>query len=480
MKCFYRFVLLAVLTACSSIVNAQPQKMPEKTRVIVTSDGEIDDECSMVRFLLYANEWDIEGIITSSSQYHWHGHKWAGDDWLQPSLKAYASVYPNLIKHDKRYPTPQYLMAHSFLGNVEAEGEMDSITPGAQHIVKVLLDEKDNRPVWLQAWGGTNTIARALKTIEEKHPEKMRYVSDKIRFFFIWEQDSTYQSYIRPHWGKYNILTIISDQFEAIAYRWKQVQPAEMQLYFEAKWMNKNILKNHGPLCALYKAHLDGDKGFNEGDFRSEGDSPAFLYTINTGLSNLQHPDWGSWGGRYVRIRENTWLDAVPVPGYIYPPGRWYGTNGWGRSSLREGDTATEAQRNAYFKPIWQWSAAMQNDFASRADWCVKPYSNANHPPKVKLAHPENIKAKAGEEIVLSAKGSSDPDNNTLYYQWWVYEESGAYKGAVEITSQNKSQAILHVPTDVVKGNSIHVICEVKDSGIPQLTRYRRVIISVK
>ena len=46
----------------------------DKPRVLVTTDGEIDDECSLVRFLLYANEWDIEGIITSNSQYHWQGH----------------------------------------------------------------------------------------------------------------------------------------------------------------------------------------------------------------------------------------------------------------------------------------------------------------------------------------------------------------------------------------------------------------------
>ncbi len=83
----------------------------DKPRVIVTTDGEIDDECSMVRFLLYANEFDVEGIITSSSQYHAHGHKWAGDDWVQPYLKAYAEVYPNLIKHDPRYPSPKFLQA---------------------------------------------------------------------------------------------------------------------------------------------------------------------------------------------------------------------------------------------------------------------------------------------------------------------------------------------------------------------------------
>ena len=199
-----------------------------KTRVIITSDGEIDDECSMVRCLLYANEWDIEGIITSSSQYHWQGHKWAGDNWMEPYLAAYETVYPNLVQHDKNYPTPQYLRQRTVLGNVKLEGEMDEETAGSQLIEKILLDESDRRPVWLQAWGGTNTIARALKTIEQKHPERMKEIAGKMRFFFIWEQDSTYQSYIRPHWGKFKILTIISDQFEAIAYRWKNTQSREM------------------------------------------------------------------------------------------------------------------------------------------------------------------------------------------------------------------------------------------------------------
>jgi hypothetical protein len=131
-------VILTVICviAITNHTFAQNKKGLEKTRVIVTSDGEIDDECSMVRFLLYANEWHIEGIITSSSQYHWHGHKWAGDDWIQPSLNAYAKVYPNLIKHDIAYPSPKYLQDHTFLGNEETEGEMDSITAGSQHIVK--------------------------------------------------------------------------------------------------------------------------------------------------------------------------------------------------------------------------------------------------------------------------------------------------------------------------------------------------------
>jgi hypothetical protein len=209
---YFFVILIALSISCNS--QDTESAVGERPRVIVTSDGEIDDECSMVRFLLYANQWDIEGIVTSSSQYHWQGHSWAGDDWIEPYLDAYAQVYPNLVKHDPAYPTPTFLRERTALGNVKAEGEMEEVTAGSQLIVKVLLDGSDDRPIWLQAWGGMNTISRALKTIEQEHPERMDEVAKKLRFFFIWEQDSTYQSYIRPHWGKYKITTIISDQFE--------------------------------------------------------------------------------------------------------------------------------------------------------------------------------------------------------------------------------------------------------------------------
>ena len=54
--------------------SVSESKAAEKPRIIATTDGEIDDRCSMVRFLLYTNEWDIEGIIISSSEFHWKGH----------------------------------------------------------------------------------------------------------------------------------------------------------------------------------------------------------------------------------------------------------------------------------------------------------------------------------------------------------------------------------------------------------------------
>ena len=444
----------------------------DKPRVLVTTDGEIDDECSLVRFLLYANEWDIEGIITSSSQYHWQGHKWAGDDWAQPYLEAYAKVYPNLIKHDRNYPTPEFLKLRTLLGNVKAEGEMEEVTPGSKRIVEVLLDDSNPRPIWIQAWGGTNTIARALKTIEEEHPARMAEVAKKIRFYFIWEQDGTYQSYIRPVWGKFNILTIISDQFIALAYdHQRRAVPQEKQRYFSAAWMNQN-LRDRGPLLALYKAHDDGG-------FRSEGDSPAFLHTIPNGLRSMESPDWGGWGGRFVRVRDNTWLDPVLEPGYRYPEGRWFGNSAWGRIRVKK-EIPNDAALTAYLEPQWRWIDALQNDFAARADWCVKPYDQANHPPFVKLANALDLKVRPGEKVLLNAKGTTDPDGDKLSYKWWQYEDADTYKGSVKIGDSSKQDTSFTVPADAKAGETIHIICEVTDDGTPPLTRYQRVIVEIK
>ncbi|MBN2560506.1 MAG: DUF1593 domain-containing protein [Phycisphaerae bacterium] len=472
-----RHLIYVLLTAATFCV-CSTLRAAERPRVIVTTDGEIDDECSMVRFLLYANEWDIEGIITSSSQYHWQGHKWAGDDWVQPYLEAYARVYPNLVRHDPHYPTPEFLQARTLLGNVKAEGEKEEVTAGSERIVDVLLDDSDKRPVWIQAWGGTNTIARALKTIEGQHPEKMREVAKKVRFYLIWEQDSTYQDYIRTRWGEYNIPTIISDQFIALFYHWKKYLPANKQAYLVGSWMKSNILDNHGPLCALYKAHVKTDKGFDEGDFRSEGDSPAFLHTIPTGLRSTESPDWGGWGGRFVRVRENIWLDPVVEPGYRYPEGRWYTRSAWGRTRLAKG-IPNDTELIAYLKPQWRWIDALQRDFAARADWCVKSYADANHPPVVVLAHPRDLKVRPGDNVSLSAKGTTDPDDNALTYRWWHYAEADTYEETVAIEDGGNHDASLTVPAEAKQGQTIHIICEVMDDGMPPLTRYQRVILTV-
>jgi hypothetical protein len=255
-----------------------------------------------------------------------------------------------------------------------------------------------------------------------------------------------------------------------------------MHPYYVGTWMKENILENHGPLCSLYKAHKAGEKeGFDDGDFRSEGDSPAFIHNIITGLRNMESPDWGGWGGRYMLVRENTWLDPVPEEGYEYPKGRWYGSSAWGRMSSKKGNTVENSElHKEYFKPIWRWSDALQNDFAARADWCVKPFKDANHPPVVKLAHAVDLNVKPGDTVALSAQGTSDPDGDDLIYRWWQYQEADTYNGIVEINDSEKMNAQFVVPDDAGKGHTVHIICEVTDAGAPPLTRYQRVVARVE
>ena len=192
----------------------------------------------------------------------------------------------------------------------------------------------------------------------------------------------------------------------------------------------------------------------------------------------MEAPNYGGWGGRYVRIRENIWLDPVADTLYKYPEGRWYGSSAWGRQRLKE-NIPNDSVLLEYLKPAWRWADAFQNDFAARADWCVKPFNETNHPPVVNLNHELDLNAKPGSTIQLNAKGTHDPDKNQLTYNWWFYKEPSSFKGNIKIQNSNSQNASFVIPKDLKEKVSIHIICEVKDDGIPQLTRYKRVIIHV-
>lgn len=91
-----------------------------RTRVIVTTDGEADGRCSMVRFLLTSNEFDVEAIVKSSSQFHWEGgtgwNAFHPVSWVKDQIDLYAEVYDNLLLQDPSYPSPGYLLSRWKVG----------------------------------------------------------------------------------------------------------------------------------------------------------------------------------------------------------------------------------------------------------------------------------------------------------------------------------------------------------------------------
>lgn len=133
-----------------------------------------------------------------------------------------------------------------------------------------------------------------------------------------------------------------------------------------------------------------------------------------------------------------------------------------------------------YFKPLARWTDAIQNDFAARADWCVKSFAEANHPPVVVLGHAADLRAQPGATVKVDARGTSDPDGDNLSYRWWQYEEVDTYDGSIEIQNADQQDASFTVPDDAEKGETIHIICEVRDDGTPPLTRYQRVVVEIE
>lgn len=410
----------------------------QRPRIIATTDGEIDDRDSFIRLLMYANEFEIEGLIYSSSRFHWLGHTWSGVEWIHAQIDYYSRVYASLRQHADGYPTPEELRQKVYVGNINDVGEMSLDTPGADRIVQVLLDDKPG-PVYLQAWGGTNTIAKALSTIAEKHPDQVEKVNQKAVIYIILDQDTTFRNYIEPKWPK--IQTLLSlQQFRALAYAWRALIPPPQRVFFERPWMEGNITVNRGPLAGAYET--------SNGAFRSEGDSPSFMHQIDVGLRSLEKPNYGGWGGRF----------ELEKPGV---------TNAW--LNARDDDNLD--------KPIYRWAEHFQNDWAARADWMVKGWRDANHPPIVWLAGAKDLEAAPGATVTVDLSGSTDPDGDALSFRWWPYREPSTYKGAV--TLKDASAASLTIPAEAKRGDTIHLIGEVTDAGKPRLTRYARVIVTV-
>jgi hypothetical protein len=474
----------------------------KKPRTIVTTDGEIDDVDSYIRMLLYANEFRIEGLIYSSSMWHYKGDgkgtkftsememtktmygaktdlRWPGVEWMNPLLDAYEEVFPKLSQHAEGFPTADYLRSVVRVGNIDFEGEMEVDTEGSDFIKAKLLDD-ELEPIYLQVWGGTNTIARALKSIEDQYKSTPEWdkiykkVIDKAIIYAILDQDATYRKYIAPNWPDLKIYYNAS-QFWCFAYPWKRAVPETQHYLFEGKFMGDEIINNHGPLLKQYYSygdgqfqvgddeHIHGDstkiKNFQWGsfgvyDFISEGDSPAYLHLMDVGLDNLNQPQWGGWGGRLVQSADqpNRWEDGKEVLDY---------------------NPFTDTLDATY--PQIRWIEAIQGDFAARADWCVMDFKDANHPPVVTALGSTRLSAKPGETLALEVQ-TSDPDGDLLETKFWIYKEVGTYNGEVQLSAEdNKVQVTL----DASSSGQLHVIAQVKDNGVHPMTRYVRFVVEI-
>jgi Protein of unknown function (DUF1593) len=456
---------------------AFPAAAKERLFVLTDIGNEPDDQMSLVRLLLYANEIDIEGLVATTST--WQRAK-TSPEIIQQVVAAYGKVQPNLLLHAKGWPSEAELVARISSGQpgygLAATGP-DKLSDGAKALIAA-ADKADERPLWVSLWGGANTLAQALIHVKATRSAEAldRFVA-KLWVNSISDQDDA-GPWIRREFPslKYIVKPSPPDGAEYASATWTGIsgdrfyrngQGADFATVTN-EWLDSNI-RSKGPLGKAYPKYL----------FIMEGDTPAFLNLIPNGLNMPARPEWGGWGGRYL-LRQ-PYGETRPV---------W--TQG-GDSFTRA--TSADAVNGAVSDQatIWRWRAAFQHDFAARMDWTIKPFDAANHPPVVKVGETQRIAKDGTLTSQLDASGSSDPDGDKLSYTWFHYPEAGAGTGvnlADVVVKANGPKATItsvapcrkmwidgFVPC---KGEgSAHIILAVTDNGKPALTRYWRVNLQV-
>ncbi len=476
------YVLMAGLLPSISVGQSRSVPNEPKTRLVVLTDIEADpdDSQSLVRLLTYANQFDMEGIIATTSI---HQKKRIAPETIHQIIDAYGKVQPNLLKHEPGYPTAQALktrikkgLAVYGMGGV-GEGH-DS--EGSEWLIN-LLDKPDARPLWVSVWGGPNTLAQALWKIKQtRKPEQAEKLYQKLRVYTISDQDDS-GPWIRKTFP--NVFFICSPGYGYANATWRGInttEPGTHPEFVSADWLAKHIQQGHGPMGAQYPDVAYG----------MEGDTPAFLGLIPNGLNTPEHPDYGGWGGRYV-LEKPAFKATTQRMGPADAPAEEPETRPIWTNAVDSLYTSA-LPRKSYFEPaeptgpksirttIWRWRQDFQNDFAARMDWCTKPYQEANHPPVPALAHADKLTVRSGEQFHLNAAGTTDPDGDSMSYLWFQYPEAGTYPGSVSFRPYASNLYDLPVTAPTVdKPQTIHFILRVTDKGTPALTRYKRVVVEV-
>ncbi len=443
----------------------QAQAAQQKTRILILSDigNEPDDSQSLVRFLVYSNEFNVEGLIATTST-------WLRDrvnpEMMHKRIDAYALALPNLRRHAEGYPSAEELRSVVRAGR--AGYGMDYVGAGksteASALIIQSVDKPDPRPLWIDVWGGAVDLAQALYDVRAtRSAEEVEAFVSKIRVYAISDQDNTGE-WIRAQFPALSYITSIHAWNDYFIATWSGMssrfaEGGDMS-QVNNDWLAGNI-RNQGPLGAAYPAI----------EYTMEGDTPSFLYLLQNGLNAPEHPEYGGWGGRYAAVTPDS------------------------RSGLRTStsDTVTGVDGKSHrtaSATIWRWREAYQNDFAARMQWSVTPdVKKANHNPQLVLnGQPGQgiveLKVKSGEGVQLSAKGSYDVDNNRLSYRWWQYKEPTATAMNIhfgpELKLENTEREALSFTAPAVKtATPFHIILQVQDDGTPSLFSYRRAIVTV-
>lgn len=295
----YILLILFIGASCWNTVAQQP--IPERPRILISTDiggTDPDDNQSVAHFLMYCNEFDTEGLVSSPS--YGSGSK----EELLRMIDLYEKQLPTLKKHASNWATPEYLRSITKQGRkgpAPLKGYIES-TEGSDWIVKCAR-QKSDRPLYVLVWGGLDDVAQALHDAPDIVPN--------IRIHWIGGPNKKWSvnSYVYIV-SNFPNLWFIEDN---ASYRGFICEPRNMSKYHWGYY--DAYIKGAGLLGADFAAYYKGNPKL--------GDTPSLLYMMD---GNPADPTRESWGGSYElfnrssRVAFNgvtTAKDTVPVYGIM-------------------------------------------------------------------------------------------------------------------------------------------------------------------
>lgn len=263
----------------------RPAVQPSRPRVIVSSDiggTDNDDFQSMVHYLIYADCFDTEGLISSPTG---DGRK---ANFLEV-IDAYEKDYKNLSSHSESYPTPQSLRDMTKQGAVDPSpaAGYSQPTDGSKWIIQRAL-ANDSRPLWILVWGSITDVAQAV----HDNPA----IKKNIRVYSIgsWNTwvDQSAQSYLYDNHP--DLWWIESNT----TFRGMYCGGNQSGDLGNVKFVEQHV-RQHGAL---------GDFFFAKKPDIKMGDTPSVLYLLR---GNPEDPTAEHWGGRFRKTQhgDHYWTD---------------------------------------------------------------------------------------------------------------------------------------------------------------------------
>jgi hypothetical protein len=332
-------LLLGLLTTLAALAADRP-----RLAVLTDIGGDPDDQQSLIRLMVYANEFEIEALIASASGTR--GELSEGvtrPDLIRQVVGAYEQVLANLKKHAAGWPEAEALTRAVKSGNPRRERAhigQGHDTEGSRFLIERIDAGTLQRPLNIAIWGGQTDLAQALWRVKhDRGPDGFASFAKKLRVYDINDQDGIADWMCTEFPGMHYILANAPRGRDKREGTYRGMYLTGDESLTSREWIEANV-RSRGPLGALYP--LRTSTAPNKHGCLKEGDTPAWFHFLPLGGNDPSDPAKPGWGGQFRRAADGWYRDLERT------------------DSL---DARTTVSR---------WRSDFQTDFAKRMRWCLE------------------------------------------------------------------------------------------------------------